>query len=60
MNNNSTYAYSFFTIKNEFYNDFKGKSIKKGSFANDDSPLKILYLRVRELSKKGKTGRMFN
>ena len=29
MNNTSTYTYSFSTIKDEFYNDFKGKTIKK-------------------------------
>ena len=28
MNNTSTYTYSFSTIKDEFYNDFKGKTIK--------------------------------
>jgi transposase-like protein len=42
----------------ESVNSSLKKVVKKGSFANDDAALKILYLRVRELDKKWETGRM--
>ena len=44
----------------ESVNSSLKKVVKKGSFANDDAALKILYLRVRELDKKWETGHMRN
>lgn len=44
----------------ESVNSSLKKVVKKGSFPNDDSALKILYLRVKELDKKWETGRMRN
>jgi len=44
----------------ESVNSSLKKVVKKGSFPNEDSALKILYLRVKELDKKWATGRMRN
>jgi transposase-like protein len=44
----------------ESVNSSLKKAVKKGSFINADSALKLLYLRVKELDKKWATGHMRN
>ncbi len=44
----------------ESVNSSLKKVVKKGSFTNADSDLKLLYLRVKELDKKWATVHMYN